>query len=294
MGTRVEHIHAYVSRPPVVLDSDISELRLLLQQYAGVLINRPDEALVRVLEEFLISNHLSSLAEIIAAGRTSPAECGKLLEILLPGDTAFLRPPHIFETFRRDVLPAIAARKNGEGLRPLRLWSVGCSTGEEAYSLGISVCEAFRNSHAAWNVHIVAGDIRRDALKTAERGLYPLSAARQMSRHLVSSYFARLGNHLLVKPRLRNLVSFTCMNVIEPAFIGRFDCIFCLDVLPHLSASGKTALLQRILLAMEPGGYVFFGDQEHPFATEVNLVRQSVAGVTFYQRVLAAAANSGK
>lgn len=292
MGTRAEHVAGYASPSRMVLDCEVSEIRLLLQEYAGLLIDRPSEVLAEIIADFLASHHLTSASELMAAMRTRPPECEGLLEQLLPGDTAFFRKPEIFQAFQKQLLASMQPKKNGDTLRPLRIWSAGCSTGEEAYSIGISVCEAFQRDNSGWNAHIVAGDIRRDALKTADRGLYPASLLAQVPRPLVAAYFARLGDHFLVKPRLRNLVTFTRMNLIEPAFMGRFDCIFCLDVLPHLSTAGKTALWQRLQLSLEPGGYIFLGEKEQlpPGAT---FIQHSAPGCTYYQRPLAAAARSG-
>src|SRR5207244_2570500 len=82
---------------------------------------------------------------------------------------------------------------------------------------------------------------------------------QHISRELVQTYFAKVGQHLLVKPRLRNLVTFTPMNLAAPTYIGRFDCIFCMDVLPHFSTAQRIALVQRLHLYLEPGGYLFLG-----------------------------------
>lgn len=287
MRTRLESVADIPSR---VLDHELNEIRLLLQEQLGVLIDRPTETLGAFIEQFLSFHRFASAAELISRMRNSPAHCELLLESLLPGDTAFFRPSGLFAIFRNQVLPDIAQRIKGETLRPLRIWSAGCSTGEEAYSIAASACEVFAGYPDSWNLHIVAGDIRRNALNCAERGLYPASAALHLSSHIVASYFSRVKDHLLVKPRLRNLVSFTHMNLTEPAFIGRFHCIFCVDVLPQLSATGKAAAWQRLQLALEPGGYIFLGEHDQlPAGT--SLLRHSTC---VYQRPFAAAASATK
>lgn len=293
MEARIEQLPGYESRSKIVLDKEVSDIRLLLEAHAGVQIDSPTEILSGILQNFLLSHDLSSAGELISAMRARPVECERLLEVLLPGDTAFFRDTEVFATFKSDVLPAIRARKNREPSRPLRIWCAGCSTGEEAYSIGISLCESFQDQHTGWNAHIVAGDIRRDALKSAERGLYPAHALSQIHGRLKAAYFSRVGDHLLVKPRLRNLITFTYMNLSEPSFIGRFDVIFCLEVLPQLSTSGRAALLQRLHLALEPGGYVFLGHNEH-FPATVSLIRHTAPGCIYYQRPLASAAKAGK
>ncbi len=279
--------------PAVVLDSEISEIRLILQQHAGVLIDRPSEELAGLIEQHVVANKLNSAADLMGALRSSPAACEGLLECLLPGDTAFFRYPAVFDAFRQRVLTEIATRRQDESSRSLRIWSAGCSTGEEPYSIGMSICENLPFG-AACNIHLVASDIRRGALEIAERGLYPAACVKTVPRNLIAAYFSRVGDHLLVKPRLRNLVTFTRMNLVEPAFLGKFDCIFCMDLLPHLSASHRSALVQRLHLYLEPGGYLFLGENEKLPNVDGKFLVQSAPGCTYYQRPMAKAAKTGR
>jgi chemotaxis protein methyltransferase CheR len=156
------------------------------------------------------------------------------------------------------------------------------------------VCEVVNCSSGGWNVHIVATDIRRQALESAERGLYPLAAIEPVPDRLVQAYFAKVGDHLLVKPRLRNLVRFSHMNLAKPAFLGQFDCIFCMDVLPHFSTPQRMALLQRLHLYLQPGGYLFLGTEEKLPAAEVTFNCEPNSHYKLYRKPLAAAARSGR
>ena len=277
-----------------VLDCEISEIRLLLERHAGVLLDKPAEVLTADIAEYLESRHLSSAAELIGALRNFSGERDALLERLLPGDTAFFRYPGALEALQKRVLPELKPRKKNDDPRSLRIWSAGCSTGEEAYSIAIAVCEALNGQGGGWNVHIVASDIRQEALASAERGLYPRRALENVPRHLITGYFSRVGDHFLVKPRLLNLVTFTPMNLVQASFLGRFDCIFCMDVLPHFSSSRRAALLQRLYLYLEPGGCLFLGQNEKLPASDVSFSSQSYLACTYYQRPLAAAARAGK
>ena len=168
------------------------------------------------------------------------------------------------------------------------------ATVAESLALTVSSVKAVNCSAGAWKVHLVGSDIRRHALQVAERGLYPQSALRHVSRELVQGYFAKVGQHFLVKPRLRNLVTFTPMNLAAPNYIGRFDCIFCMDVLPHFSTAQRIALVHRLHLYLEPGGYLFLGDGEKIPAMNVTFNYQKNADYILYQKPLAAAAKSGR
>lgn len=100
--------------------------------------------------------------------------------------------------------------------------------------------------------------------------------------------------YLLVKPRLRSLVTFNTMNLTKPVYIGRFDCIFCMDVLPHLSRTQRSALMERLHLYLEPGGYLFLSQTEKLCAPNLNFRSEIYDGYTFYRKPLAAAAAYGR
>src|SRR5207237_10420935 len=130
--------------------------------------------------------------------RSCDSECESLTVRLVGGESGFVRCPAAFDALAKVVIPDLQARKAAEHPHNLRVWSAGCATGEEPYSIAMSVCEAVNCSAGAWKVHIVGSDIRRNALQAAERGLYPQSSLRHISRELVQTYFANVGQHLLV------------------------------------------------------------------------------------------------
>ena len=102
------------------------------------------------------------------------------------------------------------------------------------------------------------------------------------------------ASYLLVKPRLRSLVTFNTMNLIKPVYIGRFDCIFCMDVLPHLSRTQRTSLMERLHLYLEPGGYLFLSQTEKLCAPNLNFRSETFDGHTFHRKPLAASAAYGR
>jgi chemotaxis methyl-accepting protein methylase len=272
---------------------ELSELRLVLERQIGALLDTTAEKLTQALSEVLRSQPIASAGLLMERLRSSGAECELLAEHLLDGETRFFRHPAALRTLASVVLPEVEKRKPGPPCS-LRILSAGCSTGEEPYSIGMAVCEVVNCSGGGWSVNIVASDIRRQALETAERGLYPQAALKDIPSHLVQPYFAKVSEHLLVKPRLRNLVRFAPMNLARPSFLGQFDCIFCMDVLPRFSHAQRTMLVQRLHLYLEPGGYLFLGENEKLPASEVkfqNLVRD---GYTVYQKAAALAAKSGR
>lgn len=276
-----------------ILEHELSELRVHLERYAGVLLNGSIEALTGSIAEYLESRRLASVPDLLARLCAAESECDLLLETLLDGETGFFRFPSAFEFLQNTVLPEIRARKSEGNVRSLRIWSAGCSTGEEPYSIAMSVCQAVDCGGGGWNIQIFASDIRRHALETAERGLYPQKALAHLPRSVIQPYFAKVGEHLLVKPRLRNLVTFTPMNLANPVYIGRFDCIFCMDVMRHFSVAQRTTLAQRLHLYLEPGGYLFLGKGEKLPAVEGSFLAEPFASFA-YRKPLVATAKAGK
>ncbi len=278
------------------LEHEISELRLILERNLGVVVDAPRETLARATAELMESRGIGVAATLLEQLRDWDAGCEILAESLLDGETGFFRHSAAFEALTAVIGSSLSGRKSTEQSdqpRSVRIWSAGCSTGEEAYSIAMSVCEAVNCNAGPWKLHIVASDIRRLALETARRGLYPKSALRDVAPHLVASYFARLGEHLLAKPRLRHLVTFGFMNLAKPDFIGQFDCIFCMDVLPRFSARQRATLLQRLHLYLQPGGYLFLGQDEKLPAAEVTFESETTGSYTVYRKGMAAVAKAG-
>jgi len=283
-------------KPPanLVLEHELSELRLLMERQGGVLLDYPQDDLSTKVAEYLQSRRLKSVADLLGRLQVSDTECENLLAHLLDGETGFFRHPAAFAAFQQQVLPELHHRKAVDDPQSLRIWSAGCSTGEEAYSIGVSVCEAMDGNGAGWSIHILATDIRQSALTFAERGLYPQPALAALPRPRLQTYFAKVGQHYLAKPRLRNLITFTQMNLARPVYLGRFDCIFCMDVLPHFSSAQRMALVQRLHLYLEPGGYLLLGDGEKLHTVDIAFQSENHKNFTLYRKPLAAAARAGK
>jgi chemotaxis methyl-accepting protein methylase len=177
------------------------------------------------------------------------------------------------------------------------------------------------NGHAKeWSIHIVGSDLLSSAIQVAERGLYPQSALAGLPPAMIRACFSKIGTtngngngalaleapgtsngngsngnaHLLVKPRLRSLVTFNTMNLTKPVYIGRFDCIFCMDVLPFLSRAQRVALMERLHLYLEPGGYLFLSQTEKLCAPNLNFRQETYDGYTMHRKPMAASAAYGR
>jgi chemotaxis methyl-accepting protein methylase len=404
-----------------ILEHELSDLRLLVERQAGILLDCPNSALAAHVADYLDSQDLDSAASVLErlrSGDLDPAFLPQFLDGVVNTDTGFFRHPGAMGALTRHVLPQLFARKSADNPATLRMWSAGCSTGEEPYSIAMAACASLSGLNTAnspapvngngngngsgggknggirnggigetsgcatgqgcalpgtqasgtlppgkdWTIHIVGSDLLPSAIETAERGLYPQSALAGLPPATIRACFSKIGtpngingsengslngpsvartngvrsnddlpdddvsnggkanggsgsrklsalsngssqaqqkgsangSHLLVKPRLRSLVTFNTMNLTKPVYIGRFDCIFCMDVLPHLSRVQRTALLERLHLYLEPGGYLFLSQTEKLSAPNLNFRSETFDGYTFHRKPLAASAAYGR
>jgi chemotaxis protein methyltransferase CheR len=184
-----------------------------------------------------------------------------LLERLLTQETTFFRYPAVYEAFQKRALPELHIKKFWKTPRTLRIWSAGCSTGEEPYSIAITIADALTFADA-WNVEILASDVGRVALKQAENAIYSGRSLSSVSAKQLAAHFSPVEGGQQVKPRLRKMVTFTQMNLASAVYVGRMDVIFCMNVLIYFSEERRRSLVQRFYDTLEPGGYLFLGHSE--------------------------------
>jgi chemotaxis protein methyltransferase CheR len=167
----------------------------------------------------------------------------------------------VFEALEKKVLRDMHMKKFWENPRSLRVWSAGCATGEEPYTIAMTICDSLEFAEA-WNIHILATDISRQALQQAERGLYPARELATLTPRQKELYFSKVGEEYMVRPKVRNMVSFAQMNLAQSVYMGRFDIIFCMNVMIYFTEERRAALIQRFYEYLEPGGYLFLGHAE--------------------------------
>jgi chemotaxis protein methyltransferase CheR len=199
--------------------------------------------------------------DFLRAARKTNVEYEALLERLLTQETTFFRYPAVYEAFQKRALPELHIKKFWKNPRTLRIWSAGCSTGEEPYSIAITIADALTFADA-WNVEILATDVGRLALKQAETGIYSGRSVSSVSEKQLAAHFTPVKNGHQIKPRLRKMVNFTQMNLANAVYLGRMDVIFCMNVLIYFSEERRQSLVQHFYDTLEPGGYLFLGHSE--------------------------------
>lgn len=245
-----------------ISEHELGEIRMLIEERTGICFDASRERFfsTRVLEH-LRAKDFDSGTELLRAVRKSNVDYEALLERLLTQETSFFRYPGVYEAFEKRVLPELHVKKFWKNPRTLRIWSAGCSTGEEPYSIAISIADSISFADS-WNVEILATDVGRHALKHAERGVYKGRSLGSVTAQQLAAHFTEVQSGQQVKPRLRKMITFAQMNLASAVYVGRMDAIFCMNVLIYFSEERKRALVQRFYDTLEPGGYLFLGHSE--------------------------------
>jgi chemotaxis protein methyltransferase CheR len=243
-------------------EHELSEIRMLIEERTGICFDESRERFLSTrVREHLRAKKFANGSELLRAMRKTNLEYEALLERLLTQETSFFRYPAVYETFEKRVLPELHTKKFWNNPRTLRVWSAGCSTGEEPYSVAITIAEALSFADA-WNVAILATDIGRHALKHAEHGVYSGRSLASVTEAQLAAHFSKVNNGHQVKPRLKKMITFAQMNLASGVYLGRMDVIFCMNVLIYFSEERRRSLVQRFYDTLEPGGYLFLGHSE--------------------------------
>jgi len=243
-------------------EHELDEIRMLIEQRTGIWLDESRERFFSTrVREHMAERGTSRGNELLRTLRQSNVEFDALVERLLTQETSFFRYPAVYEALEKRVLPEMHVKKFWENPRTLRIWSAGCATGEEPYSIAICVADALRFADA-WKIDILATDVSRQAIKQAETGRYGSRSLGKLGEKQLAAHFANSGGDLQVKPRIRKMVTFVQMNLTQSVYVGRMDMIFCMNVLIYFSEERRRSLAQRFYDTLEPGGYLFLGHSE--------------------------------
>jgi two-component system CheB/CheR fusion protein len=192
----------------------------------------------------------------------TPAEAETLFRDLLIGVTNFFRDPEAFREVESKIIPRIFAGKCGDD--PIRVWSPGCSTGEEAYSLAILLAEYQESVKRNYTVQIFATDIDSRAIATARAGLYPASISADLSPERLARFFTAEsdGSAYRIHKGIRDMLVFSEQNVIKDPPFSKLDLLSCRNLLIYLGGELQKKLIPLFHYALNPGGFLFLGTSE--------------------------------
>jgi chemotaxis protein methyltransferase CheR len=205
----------------------------------------------------------------------------QMIDAICTNETSFFREPKQFAFLETEVLPAWrAAADRGERRSAIRVWSAGCSTGEEPYSIAMSLAAGL----PGWSIEVLASDLSMKALGMASSGIWPIERAAQIPPRYRKTFMLRGAGaqegKMAARPELSSLIRFAQINLNHDSYpvAGRFDLIFCRNVLIYFDAPSKRRIINHLLDRLEPAGYFFLGHSE----SLNNFERVRAAGPTVY------------
>ena len=238
------------------------------------------------------SRGCSDPRDYLAILRTMPGESTRLVENILINVTTFFRNPISFQLLAQDVLPALIQRKQEAGKLEMRVWSAGCATGEEAYSIAIQLHEALMGEPKGWTIRIFATDADTSALAQARTALYARDKLQNVMLRVLDRYFVAAGEGYRLISVIRDLVQFSEQDLTSPtahapadSVFGTFDLVLCRNVLIYFSRELQEGVLDLLCKSMAVGGYLMLGESESLDERRRHYLRTVDSMNRIYQRI---------
>lgn len=265
-------------------DGDFNFIRRVVMEKTGIaLADHKRELVYGRLAKRLRAIGLDSFSQYCAYIQEHEEEFHELVNAITTNLTAFFRESYHFDHLRESVLPELM--RTNAASRRIRIWSAGCSTGEEPYSIAMVVRDAIPAS-ANWDVKILATDIDTNVLEKARNGIYREERARDIPLPLCKRFVVRgtgqNAGHIRIRDELRSMITFRQLNLMDPwPMKGPFDIIFCRNVVIYFDKPTQKILFDRYADILRPGGHLFVGHSETLFKVST---RFALVGRTIYRR----------
>ena len=259
-----------------ISDDEFYLIRDMVYLHSGIALADHKKALVagrlqKVLKKHSLSNFKEYYEELLSD--RSGALLTELIDNISTNHTFFGREKDHFEFFQNTVLPEISKKKIDSKDFDIRVWSAGCSTGEEPFTLVIIMKDFFKDDYKKWKAGILATDISTTVLSKAMQGIYDSSKFRGFNPNWMKLYFKQIDdNKLEIVPELKSEVLFRRFNLISSQYTFKklFDVIFCRNVMIYFDKETRVKVVQNLYDSLEPGGYLFIGHAETIDRTQSN------------------------
>ncbi|MGA8343238.1 MAG: protein-glutamate O-methyltransferase CheR [Candidatus Sulfotelmatobacter sp.] len=286
MTTAAVHSAFGLEGPP---DPELVRIRDLVYQVAGIF--HPDNKLRLLLDRCgrrmkeLKTQTLREYFECLTIKPLRQTELIALLNEITIGETCFFRSQPQLDALRTIVLPKILEAKAKFPLRQLRIWSAGCSTGEEPYTLSMLLLEEAQGRLKDWSVEILATDLNERSLAHAKNAIYGSYSTRNLTPYYRQKYLTTAGEKLQVQPVVRNSITFSRLNLSDDArmtFMKGIDVVFCCNVLIYFDLVSKRRVIQHFYNNLLPHGYLFLGHSESLYGVNDDFRLVHLPGATAY------------
>ncbi|BCZ45622.1 chemotaxis protein CheR [Clostridium gelidum] len=252
-----------------IKENEFIELTKFLKNNYGINLTHKKNLIEGRLNNVLIEKGCNSFREYLdyVYADITKNELTTLINKLTTNHTFFMREQEHFQFFKNQVLPSLATTVKN---RDLRIWSAGCSSGEEPYTLAMIMEDYFAQEKSLWDKKILATDISVNVLKTADKGIYSVEGLEKMSESWKLNYFNKIDNDTYrIDSKLKNEVIFRVFNLMDEfPFKRKFHVIFCRNVMIYFDQETKDRLIRKFYDMTEVGGYLFIGLSEALNKTE--------------------------
>ncbi|HOJ15269.1 MAG TPA: protein-glutamate O-methyltransferase CheR [Deltaproteobacteria bacterium] len=253
---------------PVMSDETFRLLRDFIYEHSGIFF--PDNKKAQLENRLALrirANGLEDFDKYYYLLRYDPdaaRELRALFDSVTTNETSFFRSPPQIQAFQDKVLPEIMAAKERRGEKTLRLWSAGCSTGEEPYTMAIVLSQVM-NGRRDWDVKVVASDISEKALRSAKEAVYGEYSLRSVPPEIKRDFFVAAGSSYRIVDEVKDMVEFQFLNLSDTRrvqLMRGFDVIFCRNVLIYFDDQVKKRFVSQLYDCLNHGGYLFIGHSE--------------------------------
>jgi chemotaxis protein methyltransferase CheR len=281
-------VNSLLPEPPRLRLEDFEVLRQIVNDNSGIMLGAESRLTVeRKLIERVIGLGLPGFREYCGYLRMHPQrkqEIERAVDLVTTNETYFFREMTQLRAFEDEVLPRL--QEEARSRRRLVIWSAGCSTGEEVYTLAILVLRSQR--FIGWDVRVIGNDISRRVLQVARNGVYRESSFRAMPDEY-AEYFSPAASGRSVRAYVRELCHFGHFNLLDEArvaMVGRVDAIFCRNVLIYFDQASRRRVIQAFYDRLEPHGYLMLGHSESLLHTSTAFELAQLRGDLAYRKPL--------
>lgn len=279
-------------------DEEFRLIRDLIYSHCGLFFDTDATYLLeKRLAKRLQFHQLSSFRDyyhFLKYDRKRDQELSDIMDILTTNETYFFRESFQLRAFTEEIIPALRELKLKNGDRTLRIWSAGCSSGEEPYTIAMLLLD--RGGFADWNVEIIGTDISHRVIQQARKGLYGKSSFRVTDDSYVRRYFTEQDGMFRVNDKVRELVTISHLNLLDAnriSFLGHMDVIFCRNVIIYFDLAARRKVIDSFYRSLRNGGYLLLGHSESLMNITTAFTLNHLKSDMVYQKPFAGFAGGG-
>ena len=263
-----------MSEPPIlntemmpITDAEFRSIRDLVYDRLGITLSDQKKTLVVGRLQKKCKEHgfrsFKQYYDMLISDKTGDA-LSELANQITTNHTFFFREPDHFDFFKSDILPWMVSEHKARNDKDLRIWCAAASSGEEPYTLIITLLEYFGTDYKNWNCGLLATDVSEKALEAAVTGVYPPARLQGVPQAILNKYFKRVPDGHAVTDQLKKEVTYRKFNLMNKTlpFKKKFDCIWCRNVMIYFDTPTKHELVNRMYNSTVNGGYLLIGHSE--------------------------------